>query len=110
MRQPAARAGGAAPNGHRSRPSTRRSTAREQRFSVLCDCRLQRTLGSAGGGSAALRRDARGTCSSALRRGVRAAPALAVSLPDAEQLVAPLFRLRVPAEDYAANDVTYYVA
>tara|TARA_B100000795_G_scaffold127446_1_gene95027 strand:- start:1267 stop:1368 length:102 start_codon:yes stop_codon:yes gene_type:complete len=33
-----------------------------------------------------------------------------VSLPDAEQLVAPLFRLRVPAEDYAANDVTYHVA
>ena len=32
-----------------------------------------------------------------------------VSLPDAEQLVAPLFRLRVPTED-AANDVTYYDA
>ena len=44
--------------------STRRSTAREQLFSVLCDCRLQRALGSAGGGSAALRRDARSTCSS----------------------------------------------
>ena len=32
-----------------------------------------------------------------------------VSLPDAEQLVAPLFRLRVPTED-AANDVSYYDA
>ena len=84
--------------------STRRSTAREQLFSVLCDCRLQRALGSAGGGSAALRRDARGTCSSALRRGVRAA---GVSLPNAAQLVAPRFRLRVPAADYAANDVAY---
>ena len=41
--------------------STRRSTAREQLFSVLCDCRLQRALGLAGGGSAG---DARGTCSS----------------------------------------------
>ena len=42
----------------------------------------------------------------------RAAPAL--PLPDAEQLVAPLFRLlaelRVPTEDYAADDVTYYDA
>ena len=42
----------------------------------------------------------------------RAAPAL--PLPDAEQLVAPLFRLlaelRVPTEDYAADAVTYYDA
>jgi len=30
-----------------------------------------------------------------------------VSLPDAAQLVAPRFRLRVPAADYAANDVAY---
>jgi len=79
--------------------STRRSTAREQLFSVLCDCRLQRALGSAGGGSAALRRDARGTCSSS-----------AECRCPTPSCVAPIFRLRVPTEDYAADDVTYYDA
>ena len=94
----------AAPNGHRRARGHRRAALPRASSSSQSSA----TAGCSG--RSARQAAARPHCDVTLE--ARAAPAL--PLPDAEQLVAPLFRLlaelRVPTEDYAADDVTYYDA